>query len=1685
MVHRRSSFIMLIFVLIIIFVLQTPIISAKDDNNNLSFSGTDYTVEVSYGENAGIPKDAYLKVCEVYEGSKEYTEYLTKTKEFADIDKYGKIEYARYLDISIMSDDRKIEPAEEVTVNIYCEKEIEKSENDNFEVIHFTDSGEREFLTIIDEKTDKDNLKEVIFEQESFSVIGMIIFEGVDTSIKQIQSENVSGVKGIDVIKEWSDGENNHEGDEITVTLSESEVNKDAWEKKEQLVLNSGNKWKGGFKNLDINKKYRVEETKVSSDDLEKTESYQSTITMSVMKKWAPVQENKLQDGKEIILAFNDGKDRVLRKSSVYEEKNLRMTTITIYKDSEYGKYLSDENSIIFIWEARWNKEVQAWELYHSRGEAYLTLEYDEENETYMWVTSREKTEGSYLSYEDGMISATVNGVTKYLGNITAQGPYKGLDEGNNKITKFEIYEYKVFRPAICNIFNKLNESVQEDDIQADIITEKTIDYLGDGEKNPDTDVQSKYPDNIVRDLYRLNLGIKTRTDKTGLDLLLVIDVSSSMKNIEDARDEDGNQIRRSEALRQALNKFVPSFLNNNSRNRISIVAFETDSIILQNWTNNPEEILEKINYEKDGELPLYNGDGTNYEGALSRAHEALVQCGYSTNAKAMIFLSDGKPTVYINGNDDIEPGNVTLNLGEASLTDTGIAGILPSGMKYLWKTEKEEAIGAADEAIASFKRHNPEIMTGAIAFNTVITDTLKTLSTTSEFVTEIENGTPKDLINAMELITEFVPKKVTITDELSEDVEIYTNDPDYKVTVKESDKEEIILFTSDNGITEDGKLILDNETPVNVNEKLVQLVFREDYNVEDMNTYNFSFNVMTSQNAFNKYADQKGKYTDIGDEKTDYGSNNTSSQKEGFFSNGDLTKTTYLLNGAEIEKNYRKPVIQVRDGKFSVKKTDVYGNVIDPGAEFVLYREADKDEEGEYTAVAEGKTDKNGILIFEHLRLSVFDNGYTYYLVEKSAPEGYVRQEIPIEIVLFENDIKIKGNNEYVSVNKNEMEVDISNVKKLDFSFIKTASDNHENELKGAVFELYELKCQKAYHEHKDDCWKYVSTQTSSPEVMFKDISAGKCYKLTEKKAPDKYVSPKGSWILVIDKYGDIQVEKDGDVPELFMDVNGKWILENEKILDIPVTGGKGKTGYFLIGILLIIGGMIMIRKRSFSKLMMMLMAVMICFQSLSVTAFAIESTDRGSITVNGVEENVSVKAYKLMDVNYDYEANQPKNPVYQWVSGVAGWVKEKHGDYIDTENNNAIEEEFSEAAEGNVALFYDELAVAIKEGNVTVDEITVKADGDTAIISNLEMGNYLLLIEEGTKVYRPLTANVTPEWKDNSWQMSHPVVEAKSSAPSITKTMKGEVKKDNIDIGDTLTFELVAVIPAYPDNAKAKKYVVSDRLSSGLSLIEDSVTVYGMNSGKEDVLMESGYVKMAKRPVNAEDNQISFALDFSYDEIKSFESLKITYNAVLNENAVAGETGNKNNAYLDYSNNPYIENDYSTDDDTVTVYTYGLKINKIDEDTNESLGGAEFTLSKDDEEIKFIGENGNYRVAKNGESGSSVVKVNENGMLVLRGLDADTYSLVEVKAPDGYVKLQHPVEVVIADENMDGIAEAGNQEFSDGYIPVTVKNDAGFTLPVTGGMGTTLFNIAGIVLMASGLTLIIVYLRKKNNYR
>lgn len=1563
---------MLFMVLGMIFAMQSVKVSAQAELNSLIYEGDDYVVELRFRPEADIGNEAYLKVTEIVEGSKEYKRYFSETEEVVNEEKDAQISYARFFDVSIMAGEKEIEPDHAVTVSVTYKNGIEKEKEDGISVVHFVEDGSRELLDV-KEEYEKEAVTKITFEQESFSVIGTIIFDEVNTNVKGPKSETITGTDIIRVSKEWSDGEELHKKDAVTVSLYEQ------GEKKSELVLSSENGWNAAFDNLDRKKEYSIQETKVVSGNQNITSTYKTTITFTGEKQWSPSEGNRLKEWGKIVLVFDDGEKKLLRKSGTYDEMNLRATKIDIVSDDFHGDYFQTAVSNNYIWNVYRNEDNNAWNLFNVEGNAYLSLLYDGKKESYYWATSRELAEGSDLQYENGKFSATVNGVTKYLGNVTAKGPYEGLNKNAKGITGFTVYTYQNFSPVTCNIYNEKNTTTKEHETNVDVITRKTIDYLGDGKDNPDTDADNgKLSQNILNDLYRLKLDVKMQTDVTGLDLLLVIDVSSSMKNYQDARDENGNLIFRAEALRQALNEFVPEFLKEGTKNRLAVVAFESESMLLQDWTDNPDDLLQQIHFESNGEMPLYNGEGTNYEAALARAHEVLAMRGYSNNAQAMLFLSDGEPTVYIEGNDQPEAGNVTHALGSASLSEKGMIGTLPDHLRIVWGMDDGKAVAAANEAITSFQKHNPEVMTGTVAFNTKVTDSLRNLATEENFVVKIQNGTPKDLIHAMELITEYSPAEITIVDELTENVELYEAYPDFKVTKDTGTGEKCLLYSSQNGLTEEGKKMFDKDCPIEVSGKKVILSFGEQFNVKNDEVYSLSFHVNASQTAFNKYADSGGTYTETGDEDTDYEGNITSSLNKGFYSNGNDTKVNYSFHGAKISKKYKKPVIQVDFRKsLLVKKVDDKGNPISGKAKFALYRRADKKDEntvmvegisGNVVLAAKAETDKNGEITFENLRLKVFDEGYPYYLVEEQAPEGYAKLKNPVLIRLFKESVEV------------------------------------------------------------------------------------------------------------------------GDDNALVLPEKGGIIVINKEAIEIPVTGGEGTFIYYLIGIVLIIGGIMMRTKKRYSKMFMMLIAFALVFQMFGATAFAIDKTEKGSITVSGVEDGVCIHAYRLMDINYDYEAGQPENPMYKWTTQVAGWIHSNYPEYIDTNNGNAVKELFSEAKDVKVAQLYDKLAVAIKAGTIAPSEKTVIADSTTMSIGNLEMGNYFLLIEGGAKVYRPLTANVVPEWKNNAWNMTAPVVDAKATTPSITKTVSDGLKKDHAKVGDTISYELLAVVPTYPENATAKKYVISDQLSKGLTLKEDSIKVYGVNGSSEEVISESTYVKSTRRPVESAAGEVSFALDFQYDGISQYHTLKVVYQAVLNENAVLGEKGNKNTVFLDYNNNPYVGSSYATDEDETEVYSYGIRISKIDENTKEGLVGAEFILSKDGKAIEFSGKNGNYHVTQDGEKGSEKVRTGENGELKLNGLDIGDYVLKETKAPDGYVKLQHSINVEIGDDNVDGKVENGNVEYADGYVPVTVENDKGFSLPVTGGIGTTLFHIVGLSFIGCGIYMMIVlavYKKYKRNKR
>lgn len=541
---------------------------------------------------------------------------------------------------------------------------------------------------------------------------------------------------------------------------------------------------------------------------------------------------------------------------------------------------------------------------------------------------------------------------------------------------------------------------------------------------------------------------------------------------------------------------------------------------------------------------------------------------------------------------------------------------------------------------------------------------------------------------------------------------------------------------------------------------------------------------------------------------------------------------------------------------------------------------------------------------------------------------------------------------------------------------------------------------------------------------------------------------------------------------------------------------------------------------KGKVSRVTAFIMTLLMAVSLLCATAFAIEPDEKGTITVNNVENNVTVSAYRLMDVKVN-ENGQPQEPVYTWTDEVADWVRENYPDYIGAADalagteDNSVQDDFSTEAETEeIAEFYDALAAAIK---TTAGPLEITAAGTcngSGIIGNLSMGNYLILIENGMKVYRPSAVNLVPVWDTESgqWEMSDATVEVKSSEPTISKTVNADTgsdsagkEADNANIGDTVSFEIVADVPKFPANALAKNYAVSDILPTGMTLDGDSIEVYGV-SGETDAPLEAGddgaYTLGNARPNSG--GESSFTLTFAYDKISSYKKIRVTYSAVLNGNAVLGTSGNVNNAYLDYSNNPYVAENWKDKTDSAAVYTYGIDISKVDKaDHGNFLAGAEFELyaSKDaaeagteEEKIVFVKEpEGVYRRALAEETDTTTtLVVGENatlkGRLTVKGLAEGTWYLKETKAPGGYNLLASPVEVVIADAEggaLDGQvtgAAAGASGEAAALVTLTVENDNGFRLPVTGGAGTVLFAVGGAVLMSAAVICFIAVSKRKN---
>ena len=262
------------------------------------------------------------------------------------------------------------------------------------------------------------------------------------------------------------------------------------------------------------------------------------------------------------------------------------------------------------------------------------------------------------------------------------------------------------------------------------------------------------------------------------------------------------------------------------------------------------------------------------------------------------------------------------------------------------------------------------------------------------------------------------------------------------------------------------------------------------------------------------------------------------------------------------------------------------------------------------------------------------------------------------------------------------------------------------------------------------------------------------------------------------------------------------------------------------------------------------------------------------------------------------------------------------------------------------------------------------------------------------------------------------------KDSAVDMVKTVVSSdadnVKQTTVEFGDTVDYKIVTTFPVYEANAlnaytSANPLVfrIEDTLSNGFTLLNttenpikvkvDNVEVAASTSGEPVVV---NYVLTPQTS--------SFRIEFNSDFIiaNQGKAVEVTYSAKLNNYANTvfnSEVGNKNSATVLYSNNP--ENPSSsgmTLVDETQVFTFAIDFRKLDGANDQLLAGAKFTLKDSfDAAVKFShpsGDNNTYIVDPEGtvteiETGTSA--------LVIKGLDAGTYTLVETETPSGYSKL------------------------------------------------------------------------------
>ena len=159
-----------------------------------------------------------------------------------------------------------------------------------------------------------------------------------------------------------------------------------------------------------------------------------------------------------------------------------------------------------------------------------------------------------------------------------------------------------------------------------------------------------------------------------------------------------------------------------------------------------------------------------------------------------------------------------------------------------------------------------------------------------------------------------------------------------------------------------------------------------------------------------------------------------------------------------------------------------------------------------------------------------------------------------------------------------------------------------------------------------------------------------------------------------------------------------------------------------------------------------------------------------------------------------------------------------------------------------------------------------------------------------------------------------------------------------------------------------------------------------------------------------------------------------------------------------------------------------FALKVSKVDQGTELPVGGAEFLVMGEDDTYLKLQQGEPHRWIRAEEEGTVFV-TDEEGTFTIEGLQPGVYYLKESKAPNGYEQLLEPVKIDVRAEyaslgggahevigftaHCEGGEICSNSTDRWDLVEVRIENAYVSILPATGGMGTTMYYMLGMVVL------------------